>query len=504
MGAKNDHHSYVRGLLLALALSAISLNVAAVARYSPSNTRANGQAVWDAAVNGKTTTVGGGNGSMRVTGPYQPGSVNANGDVVLKTGADIPVNGKNVPGGVTGTIAKGDIANAAIAAAGCAAGGGGVAGAVVCGGAAVAIPIALNWMANAGVSFNPDTKALQVNDPKSAPTPADGLQWQANAGNSTGAGQPWRNSPTQACKDGLTYLNSVWSPARKYSFDSYLGNGTCKYSYTDTSSPGWTGYESGSITSRAGGCALGQYVSVDGHCSTTNAGALRNGSIEDAVGLMNNSRIPDPAIVKELDFAGQTDKMPTIAPPTVTGPASITGPTVSTVTNNSTTNTTTNNSTTTNNYNYSGGTVTNTSTVTSTTTTTAVKNADGSTTTTTGPSTTTTTTNGNEAPAKPEAEKDTPTQCDKYPDTLGCAQLDTPEGEIPKENKTVTFQAEDVLGSGACPANVTASFATLGGQSATIVDWQTFCGMALPLRGLVIALASIMAFFIIMPGGVRE
>lgn len=133
-----------------------------------------------------------------------------------------------------------------------------------------------------------------------------------------------------------------------------------------------------------------------------------------------------------------------------------------------------------------------------TTTTETTTNADG----TPRGTTTTVTEPGTEA-EKPE-EKESETQCDKYPETLGCAQLDTPEGEIPKENKTVTFQAEDVLGGGACPANVTASFATLGGQSATIVDWQTFCGMALPLRGLVIALASIMAFFIIMPGGVRE
>jgi hypothetical protein len=84
---------------------------------------------------------------------------------------------------------------------------------------------------------------------------------------------------------------------------------------------------------------------------------------------------------------------------------------------------------------------------------------------------------------------------------LGCAELDTPTAEIPRETKDITFAPEELFGTGSCPADVSMSFGTLGGLNAKVVDWTTFCGMALPLRALVIALASIMAFFIIMPGG---
>lgn len=98
-------------------------------------------------------------------------------------------------------------------------------------------------------------------------------------------------------------------------------------------------------------------------------------------------------------------------------------------------------------------------------------------------------------------KEDTLTQCDKYPQSLGCAELDTPTGEIPRETKDITFSPEELFGTGSCPADVSMSFGTLGGLNAKVIDWTTFCGMALPLRLLVIALASIMAFFIIMPGG---
>ena len=132
-----------------------------------------------------------------------------------------------------------------------------------------------------------------------------------------------------------------------------------------------------------------------------------------------------------------------------------------------------------------------------TTTTETTTNADG----TPREKATTVTEPGDEA-AKPEEPPKDP--CEGHAERLGCIDINVPEGKIPRENKEVSFQSEDVLGAGACPANVNASFTTLGGQSATIIDWQTFCGQALPLRALVMGLAAIMAFFIIMPGGVRE
>lgn len=160
--------------------------------------------------------------------------------------------------------------------------------------------------------------------------------------------------------------------------------------------------------------------------------------------------------------------------PSVTGPSSVPGPTTTTTGPAGTTVTNV-----TNNYNYDNDTITVTQT-----TTVNHPNGDVETTVT--------------------EDVPQPSECEKNPDTLGCTQLDEVDpGEIPKDTENITFQAEDVFGGGQCPANVQASFATIA-KSATIVDWQTFCGHALPLRALVIGLASIMAMFIIMPGGKVE
>lgn len=109
-----------------------------------------------------------------------------------------------------------------------------------------------------------------------------------------------------------------------------------------------------------------------------------------------------------------------------------------------------------------------------------------------------------EVPTKPEEQ---PGLCDLYPDILACAKVpeaDVPDGEIPREDRDVDFQQEDLLGSGSCPANVMTSLASLGGRSVTLVDWAQLCTWSLPLRALVLALASLTALFILMPGGVRE
>lgn len=463
--------------LCAVALLGFSLSAGAISRGTD---RARGQAIWDAATQGKTTTVGGGNGSMTVIAPYKPSTVDANGNVALQTGpGNVNVNGQVVPVSVSGTIAKGDIANAAVAAAGCAVGGGGVAGAVVCGGVALAIPIAMNWLANAGVRINPTTKELEKTDPKLC-TVGPCYDYKGPYVSTI-----YDRDPETACIRNLAGANVGIPPTNQFVHTGVVSNGNGSFDCT---------------ASRTG---FGNFTwTLQKRAASVQVPIWQASSISDAVGLMNNSRIPNADIVRELDAAGQAPAMqPQAGTVAVTGPASIQGPTTTSVTNNSTTNSTTTNATTTNNYTYNNNNVTNSSSSTVTTTTTAVKNADGTTTTTTGPTTTTTTNPGDAQPTKAE---DPPTQCDKFPNSLGCAELDTPSGTIPKETKTVTFQAEDVLGGGQCPADVMTTLSTLHGRSVKVIDWQTFCGMALPLRALVMALASIMAFFIIMPGGVRE
>lgn len=97
--------------------------------------------------------------------------------------------------------------------------------------------------------------------------------------------------------------------------------------------------------------------------------------------------------------------------------------------------------------------------------------------------------------------KDSRSECEKSPKSAGCAELDTPEGEIPRSSRTVTYQAEDVFGGGSCPANLTANVGLLR-KSVTVWDWQKTCELALPLRALILALASFAAFLIVMPGKV--
>ena len=131
-----------------------------------------------------------------------------------------------------------------------------------------------------------------------------------------------------------------------------------------------------------------------------------------------------------------------------------------------------------------------------TTTKTDTKNPDGSVTSTTDTKTTETDT---DKPAEDESDL-----CAKYPDILACAkpELDTPDGELPKETKTITYQEENLFGGGSCPAN---SVVTLGTnhQTVTVWDWQKTCEMALPLRAIVISLATFAAFLIVMPGDNR-
>lgn len=185
---------------------------------------------------------------------------------------------------------------------------------------------------------------------------------------------------------------------------------------------------------------------------------------------------PNPAgVVEQAVNSGVT---PEAGPTTITGPSTSPSPEVSTTTGPTGTTTTT----TTNNYQYDGDMITYNTTTTTNVTNNAGDVISNTTTTETAP-------------------KDDRTECDKSPNTVGCAELDTPQGEIPKESKNVSFEAEDVLGTGSCPANKTMSFSSIGGKTATVVDWATFCDHALPVRGFVIVLASLTAFFIILPGG---
>lgn len=132
------------------------------------------------------------------------------------------------------------------------------------------------------------------------------------------------------------------------------------------------------------------------------------------------------------------------------------------------------------------------------TSTTVTVNQDG--TTSTATTTTPAATKVETTTDDDEKEKDDP--CRMFPARVGCLDIDVPGGEIPRSTKTITFQEENVFGSGSCPANMTATIATLG-KTVTVWDWSKTCEKSLPLRALVLLLSSFAAFLIVMPGSTR-
>jgi len=93
------------------------------------------------------------------------------------------------------------------------------------------------------------------------------------------------------------------------------------------------------------------------------------------------------------------------------------------------------------------------------------------------------------------------TQCDKYPDTVGCARLGSiPDETLPTENRSIALiQPVDIGNAGQCPAPMTA---TVAGMT---IEWSfdPLCQYANALRPLVLALAWLSAGLIFI-GGVRN
>jgi len=94
--------------------------------------------------------------------------------------------------------------------------------------------------------------------------------------------------------------------------------------------------------------------------------------------------------------------------------------------------------------------------------------------------------------------------CKEHPDVLACqkVELDTPDGQIPKETRDVSFTPENVGGGGSCPAD---SFVhlTSTGQTLKAWDWTATCNYFLPIRAIVMTLAAFSALLIVLPGSGR-
>ena len=323
------------------------------------------------------------------------------------------------------------------------------------------------WDLMDDLGFTKDADGFKRTDPGIC-TVAPCYEYQGFAG-VNGAAQPWRSAITQACTDsiGRTWLGQ----GTVVSSVPYGSNG-CTMTMSNGFSTTWTaGVRSATP-------------------STSNKVPATEQELADAIaaqsGWPSGSKIGDA--IREAIEQGET--LPVPAPTEVTGPTSVPGPSVTTqkttrdsqgnptgvtnVTNNTTYNVT---------YN------TNTVTVTTVTTTTQT-NPDGTTETTT----------------EEEQEEEPRDECEDKPDSIACAELDTPEGEVPKETKTITYTPEEMgLGGGTCPADLTMSVMSRGGQSMKVWDWAQSCAkITTYVRPLVLTLASITALFLVVgykPGG---
>lgn len=118
--------------------------------------RATGQAVWDAAVKGRTTNIGQGSG-WKVIGPKSPTTAGqAGGSAKVSGEGVVPVGGKNVPVGITGEVAKDAIVGGVV---GCATGG--IAGCIL----GTATPLAIAYLSLSGARINPATGVAEIMPP---------------------------------------------------------------------------------------------------------------------------------------------------------------------------------------------------------------------------------------------------------------------------------------------------------------------------------------------------
>jgi hypothetical protein len=271
--------------------------------------------------------------------------------------------------------------------------------------------------------------------------------------------------------------NSSWAPA---SYTPVIESGTCKLLVV--CSNGWNN---------------GTYESWE-YVTQISAGLTSSTDLAFADAVANQIGWPDSsAIAKALDQAQRltNDPIPTEGPK-VSGPASVAGR--KEVTKNPISN---GERETTKQTNYDcqyfdGPTVTDGGTVacaekTTTTEKDTVTDPQTQQTTVTTKQTAETIAPVDTTSQKPQEPTD---PCDKNPDRVGCATLDTPEGEIPKITKTFTFQAEDLgLGGGSCPAPTTVSTS----NGSYTLDLGRYCdAITTYVRPVVILFGMLAAFLI--------
>lgn len=328
----------------------------------------------------------------------------------------------------------------------------------------------------AGIRQNPDA----ANDPDNPfLAPSAGFQWRAHS--STG----WQLVASIACQDFFGIANQAYV----YRLVSIESDTTCIYQDKPKEGAGdWSGDRRWELERRS--------VAVSDVPANWEA-------VRPKFEAM--SPLPSEVSQKVIEAARAQEGKNGIEPfKLATGASTLTAPSSLPSTTKTDTKTVGNTTTTTTTTTETGITTTGdtikVSPTTTTTTTTRTTNPDGSVTENTTSETTTTETDQDPTTQAPE----TPGLCELYPEILACAkpELDTPDAEIPKEDRTITYEPESLFGEGSCPADAMATLGTLH-QTVKVWDWQKTCQYALPLRAIVISLASFAAFLIVMPGESR-
>lgn len=441
-------------LLFAAALFGLSLTANA-AGYGID--RARGNAIWDAAVNGRSTTLGLAGKRMETYTPVAPRG-NADGSVTVGgRGGKLPVGESLVPVDVGGKISKEDIIGAV---AGCATGG--VVGCVL----GTLTPLAIGYMLSSGTRIGPDGQP-QINgdDYRSC---ANGTCYEYATQNFDAS---YWGTPTGACKVDVLARNALATDGYKWTQKRIVFNGveaSCELSYHN----------------KDGDLMFERFSDLQKRVRLGDSGTWNPATSQEIKDSLYNNN-PPPAIVDELAKHGNI--VWPLGDPTITGPSSITGPKETTTNPDGSTSTRETKTPIT----YDGG----TATAGNPTTTTTKRNTDGS----DGGTTTTTTEPGNEPSKDEEPPKD---PCDEHPERVGCLDIDVPEGDIPRENKTVTWTPEDPFGSGSCPVDQTLNLTTTN-QTVKVTNWVQMCEWSIPLRAIILALATFAAFLIVMPGETR-
>ncbi|MGJ7531411.1 virulence factor TspB C-terminal domain-related protein [Variovorax sp. GB1P17] len=457
------HRNDARAWLVALALGCVWLNAGAVNKGNISRVQVQS--------NGRSTAIGPVTNSGGSTIPVSPekGGWTQAGNYGVPPGATGPTVSTQINGevvfhgpsskypfqGNTQSTTSGWVVPAlgAAAAIGCTFATGGLATAA-CLALPIAMPYLYDWITRSGGRINPETGELQRSQTQT--------KWNLTSGSLRDLG--FWESGAEACRSS----SIVQAYLDKTAFDSVGPNTVESQSF---SSP----FCIRMVKRTTGSGSVSQVTAALQATNVTQIGWLPS-SMDDIAPYMKNVQ-PDGRVWGEALEKGA--EMP-LSIPTVTGPSQIQGP------EKSTTNPDGSRTVERNIYNFqtSGNTITNTTNVTNTTT----YNSDNS---VRSVSSTTKT------PTAEEADKDS--ECEKRPNSAGCADLDTPTGEIPRETKTITYAEESVFGGGSCPSDKQWSSGTTG-HSYKLVDWGTLCGFAAPARALVILLAIFAAFLIVMPG----